>query len=584
MSASAFQDSRPALPVWFRTVLLVGVLWALIGVGHYSLSDGFGIYTDDVFVTGHTLTGGMDYALERTLDQLRDFSLHGRPLTRFVPHLLSAAGVEMGGLHGAYMMGMAVFCLLALLMFTLLRRAFDERIAFVATAVFIFFPADVNKAYLMHSYLHWPTLCLALGALHLYLSGWRVAAFGMAALCLFYYEPGFLPFFAAPLLVPSTDRPTGRRMLLHVVLCFALIAAAVAVRKLGGDFRMSGEHAMVGGGITGLLKAGMKTGTNLLLGPLTALGSFPYAVMRFMHHASQVSLTAAGAGLALTTVGLTIIPRHGMHQYKQRFTWAGSFHRFSISIASPLIDANLLRALRIGTVLLMTGYLFSFTIFPAIHLWGRATRVHYAAGMGAALLVGALLIVLHNALTRKWGQFAGHLPCALLIGLLCGYAFHVQGEYVQNWRDQSWLLSQTVSLAPDAGEDTRIFVIDKNLPPNTRSIASFRGWNTPVMHRFLFDYPKDWNSPPRVFIKQEDWKGRIRMIDGIPHWKRPTGLGWWTKWVPLPEGNLIILEMKNGALARKTGTIPILGRQFRLKPITAPVQAPHRPLFEELAH
>lgn len=558
------------------------VLVALLLLGHYVLASGFGVYSDDIFGVVPALDHGFADALARMQKHLLGLRFQGRPLTNFMPQLLSATGASLGGLPGIYALGAAIFCLLALTLFSLVRRVWGTRLAFAATAVFVFFPADLNKVYLMHSFIHWPSLLLCLAALHLYVSRRRVPAFLVATLCLFYYEPGFLPFFAAPLLRPGGEPLSRREIARHAALCLGILGCVFALRLFGGDFRMTGAHGMTsGGGASGLVRMGLKSGMNMVLGPLTSLASYPYALLHLAGHATPGAAAAVAGGTALAALGFAGLPRGADAPYKARLHLGGEALSVRAELDSTLLDAGLIRALWVGAAMLCVSYLLSFSSFPATHLVGRETREHYAAGFAMALFGGAALTLALNFLTRRWGRWPAALACGLAVGLLAGSFFQVQREYVRNWQDKRWLWRSITALAPDAGEDTRIFIVDEGLPKESRPIASLRGWEIPVYPKYLFRYPEGWNTPPRAFVVKPDWAGGLEMRDGAPHWHVPTA-SWWSYWEPLPEDNLIILEMRGGKLVRKQGSVLIPGGEFRLKTPGPAREFPPLPLYEYL--
>lgn len=577
----ATEKTSPATTA--RAVAAGLLLILLILLGHYTLSNGFGIYQDDVFVTAPAITDGMDGALERTHKRLSELRLDTRLLANFVPHLLAATGVEAGGLQGAYLLGAGTFSLVALLLFALVGRLYGLHIGFAAALVFIFYPADLNKIYLMHSFIHWPALAITLGALHLYVGGRYVPAYLLATLCLFYYESAFLPFLGAPLLKPVDERIRWRECLPHLGICLAILGGVFALRSLAGDFRIAGgEHSMIGGGATGMLRAGIHSGVNMTLGTLTSLGSFPYAVLRLVHHVSLPALGAACAGALLAWAGLALTRPPGLGGYRATTTLGSTSNGMSLIVNTSCADKALVRIFWVGIVLTLAGYLLSFTIFPALHLWGRATRVHFAAGIGVALSGGAVLVFAQNLLGTLAGHRKGTVVCALAVGLLVGYFFHVQQEYVRNWDTQRWMWRQVIALAPDAGENTRVFVIDEGLPQESRPIASLRGWHVRLFFRHLYRYPENWKTGPRLFVMPPDWAGRVEVRDGVPYWKMPAGL-WWSHWEQLEPNNLIILEMRDGSLVRRTRDYPLPGMLLPLRqPTGAPPRYPTLPLHDLL--
>jgi hypothetical protein len=85
----------------------------------------------------------------------------------------------------------------------------------------------------------------------------------------------------------------------------------------------------------------------------------------------------------------------------------------------------------------------------------------------------------------------------------------------------------------------------------------------------LYEFPKEWRRPPRLFVLPPDWTKSIVSDGNELRWEVPAAT-WLAHWETLPDGNVILLEMENGQLVRRYVPLYIHGRVLNLKPPAGP--------------
>jgi hypothetical protein len=149
--------------------------------------------------------------------------------------------------------------------------------------------------------------------------------------------------------------------------------------------------------------------------------------------------------------------------------------------------------------------------------------------------------------------------------VLVAYCFSIQLDFKQAWQNEQSFWTKTVAQVPDLSDGTMIFVLDHNLPA-TRYILT-NSWADPIMLAQIFRFPSDWKAPPRLFVVPTDWTKSIAQENDQLRWEVPAAT-WVAHWEVLPQSNVILLEMENGKLVRRYGSILIDGQSLQLKPLS----------------
>ena len=349
------------------------------------------------------------------------------------------------------------------------------------------YSADTTQAYLTLSLGFQPSITLFLLAGHLYLSRSRWMAYAVATLMLLTYETTFTAFFAFPLLSPKPGGGWLKEGAKHVIILGALLTVASVRRMAVGDDRLAN---------LGIRTAVLTPLVHMLQGPPVSLGTYLYRpIQSLQSFNAEVALVAllAGGAFALAARRLSLGAPNSLGACLAQI-WAehGLARRLRAAIRS--IPPELGRLLRIGLaglIMLVLAYPLTFTV-RAYAISGRDTRVHAAGALGAALIVGTLLLVI------LWFGEATHrralvvAPLAVWLGLLAGYGMVLQSDYVHAWEYQKAFWSELVPLLPDLTDGTVVLVEPGGLK-DTKQIAA-NHWSLPIVLEQLYQFPAAWDS------------------------------------------------------------------------------------------
>ncbi len=361
------------------------------------------------------------------------------------------------------------------------------------------------QAFLTYSLGLHPSLTFLLLALHAYLSERLVLSYLLASFTLLTYETTFLVFLAAPLLTPQVAGSNRRRWLLHAVITSAILAVFILVRIRAGD-----DRVILLRGWEQLLQPAV----NALVGPAVSLGTFVYRPYQAaISRSGEVLVATLGIGVALfflfSRLPLGMLTDFGWLRQKTAAstTKAGLRQRARrLWSAVPQEGRDLARLALAGALMLVLAYPLMLTVRPYA-ISGRETRVHAAGVVGAGLLIGALLMAIlwlaEGLKKRRWIA----APLAIWLGLLAGYGFVIQNDYVLAWEYQRQFWRELLPLIPDVGEGDAILVEPGALQDTQQIGANY--WNMPVVLEQLFDFPDEWERPPRVFRLSDNWRTSI---------------------------------------------------------------------------
>jgi hypothetical protein len=556
---------NPALPgkskPWNTNTFLELVFLALIlWVAHYYLLHSFGLYEDDYA----QISPPLGWHLSDILPFLRWIATwpEGRPLGFPLPYLLAFVGGKLGGLSTIYLFGFLVHTTNAFLFYFLLKRIGLGNVALVGALVFGIFPADTTHIFLLHSLSLHTSLTFLLVASHFYLSGHKTLAHLISLGSLLTYESPYMVFLAIPLLAQRWDGKLIREMIRHFAFWLGILLVVVAIRAVLGEGRIqavgsSPVHIVL---IIGQILA------SLAIGPAVSLGIFGYGPGWTLLHWNR-ALTFVFLGCLPFFVWMLSRQKGAFPEDKNNqpsvfhYKIFGHEKRHRISIPYPQTFKLIIAALS----MLGLAYGLSFTHFPPTALYGRATSVHLAAAFGGALLFACLCrLFLGCAQSRRLGNTAIVL-LSIYLSVLVAYCFSIQLDFKQAWQNEQSFWTKTVAQVPDLSDGTMIFVLDHNLPA-TRYILT-NSWADPIMLAQIFRFPSDWKAPPRLFVVPTDWTKSIAQENDQLRWEVPAAT-WVAHWEVLPQSNVILLEMENGKLVRRYGSILIDGQSLQLKPLS----------------
>lgn len=521
--------------------LALGFLAATVWVAHFLNFLHFGLYEDDYAVVSG-LWRLPDF-LENTRSALMDWP-QGRPIGYLVLGIFSFVGEKLGGLPVIYMTGFAIVTLNAFLFYLLLRRIGTHAMAVTGALAFALFPADTTQTFLTHSLSLQVSITFLLMATLLYLSGRNVLSYLTISGSLLTYESPYLVFLAVPLLGDRWDRALAKKLFRHAAILAGIVLVAVIIRIAAGEERVAEMRADIPDVLMKIAKA-------IVIGPAVSMAQFGIAPIRAVLNWNWLLTVVAGASLAVFTWML------------RRQPLAARVQNAPSSGVRPLPIGQLCLA---GLAMLALAYGLSFTHFPPTATYGRPTSVHLAATLGGSLVFACLGAQFLSLADRFRLRTHAILLLALYFSLVMAYRLLIQDDFKRAWQNQRALWTAAIALLPDITEDTVVFVHGEELP-KTAFILSY-SWADPIILGQLFDFPKQWTQPPRLFVVSRAWPQAMVREGNHLRWMVPDGIEV-AHWETMPDGNLIVLEAGNGRLVRRFGSINTRGVNLNLKSVPA---------------
>jgi len=563
------------------TVLTCALLCLIIFVAHFLNALHFGLYEDDYFFIS------TNWSFPDFLREARAALLtwpQGRPIGFFLPPVLSIVGDRLGGLTAIYGIGFLILGLNTCLLYLFLRRVGTETIAVMGALAYCLFPADTTHILLTHAFQLQTAMTFWLVGAHLYLSDRRVLAYLAVTASLLSYETAFPVFLAIPLFRKAWDRALSRELFRHALILAGIMLAVVAIRLLQGEERLGNLPAEDLPGLP------ITIAKSMVMGPAISMLQFAYAPIRAQLYWNW-ELTALVAAPLAATFWLLRQPAQGSTQDSPTPVTGGRLAIWQLYLTAILM--------------LCLAYALSFTHYPPVEIFGRGTSVHLASALGGSLLFACVWSQIIDFANRFRLRSIAMVICSLYVSLLVGYRLLIQADFARAWDNQRSFWTSAVELLPDITDSTVIFVVDKDLP-QTQLILSY-SWANPIILAQLFRFPEHWVNPPRLFIVPELWFMGLSMVtDGGPgaagdvatpqaqtratggagkhfEWMVPTAT-WESHWEIFPDGNVVLLEVENGKLVRRQGTMTIGGLDLNLKPLPAGATLSYErgPLFDVL--
>jgi hypothetical protein len=391
-----------------------------------------------------------------------------------LPLCFGKIGWALGHKDGLYLLGFLVNAVNALLLTLILKRFTGWWLAVFGALLFIVFPSDTTKPFLLHcSHVHASMTFLFAGLLLFFGGGrGRLLSYPVAALSLVSYETAYLPFIVFPLFFLGSMKDSVRKGLIHLLLCGGTLAAVMLIRLRLSEARaesvLSDTHEAI-----------RRIFSSLWIGPLTDLRCFKRALA---HTFSAHDL------FGLVLVVLLILSLF--------FLYRDDPPKPEGAIKKER-DLLMVRLGLGGLAAWSFSYALTLINYPPNQVAGRFTSTHTAAAFG----VSCVLVALGGWLLTRGGIIKKvALPCAaLLLFILCSYQLNIQKEYALAWRREYSFWRAVVALCPDIDPGTAILV--KGDWPRQEDAISSNSWADPLVLQQAFD----WNPPPkRTFVNGID--------------------------------------------------------------------------------
>jgi hypothetical protein len=536
----------------------------IILVTRYWQTQNFGLYEDDLTIIPRAMTMKFPELLAFIANYIRNLYGHARPLSDSMIYFFSYLGWHIAGFHGPYIFGFLFVYLNTCLFFFLVRRISNFLLAAVCTLAYCLFSADTTQAFLTHTLGLQPSLTLLLLAAHAYLSNRRVLSYLLAFFILFSYETPYLVFLGIPLLKIPWKRGLIKEMIVHSIILGVGLGCVFLLRSAIGEGRvsdLSGQDILMVPLIHSIQGSLVSLGTYILR-PLQVIQSF---IQPYPEVTTTVSL--------LTVIVLSFAGFWWLFQkYAARYDWENtkfSLSRNKLKNLSSLPDEikNLSQMIAAGFVMLACAYPLTFTV-RAYAISGRDTRVHAAAVVGAAIIVGCVIILLASIAYAYRLQKILYLLTALLFALLAGYGVLIQRDYSKAWEYQRRFWTDLRALIPDV-QDSTVILVDPSVLPDSRQIGA-NTWNMPRILNQLFLFPSDWKNPPRVYRLTPDWKEQILTEKGLFRLDVLTTVAPPSLYGEFDPADIIFIENQDGQMGRRS-SLDIQDQEISLKNPSSPL-------------
>jgi len=178
LSSCRWISSRPAVNNWLPALRVLLLLFLVIWVSNFLLSNSFGLYEDDYSHISPRMASDPSTLMPILVSNFAVWP-QGRPLHFSFPKIFGYIGFSLSGLRGIYVIGALILTLNAFLFYLLLRRLGSESFALLGSFAFCLFPADTTRPFLTHAIGYQPSLTFLLIATHLYLSGLKTASYSV---------------------------------------------------------------------------------------------------------------------------------------------------------------------------------------------------------------------------------------------------------------------------------------------------------------------------------------------------------------------------------------------------------------------
>lgn len=487
-------------------ILLAASVW----ISDFLRLSSFGLYEDDWTFIPRAIAMTPSELASWVWHWISSLHGHGRPLSDSLISILSHVGYRLAGLEGVYWIGYLLVALNALLFYHLLRRLGNARFAFMGGLAFALFPADTTQPYLTHSLGLHPSLTFFLLGAHAYLSGRQVLMYILAAGSLFCYETVYPLFLAVPLLSGPWERAKRKELLRHFIVVALLLALSTLLRLYAGESRVAGLE------LPDLLLTPLR---HVVVGPITSGAMFLYRPVDVLASAEPAPLLAATLGALAFAFAMGTQPSSTMPPAPRPGRLAAIVRMQVMSLvagdrpptARPTVAATWSRLLILGVLLLLLAYPLTFTN-RSFSIAGRASRVHFAAIAGGALLFAWLGEYLLGRASKQPVRVIAIWGLALLLGLMLAFGLHVQRDYIQAWKQQQSFWTFLLPLISDVGDGDVVLIEPYGLRGPVQIDANT--WNLPVVLEQLYDFPEGWADPPRVYRLVPGWEDHILQVDG----------------------------------------------------------------------
>lgn len=540
----------PSSLSWFLLILLLAVTaWCT----RYWLSPEFGLYEDDLTFIPQAIEADFPGVLRMISEYFSTLAEQGRPFMWSWVVLLGHLGWQLGGLQGMYFLAYTVWMINILLFVILLWRVHRQFLFVVLGGLaYVLFSADTNQAFLFNAFGLQTALVFLLAACHVYLAKdkWHWFAYLFLVLVMLNYETPFWLFLAAPLLTELTGKALKRRLIINSLIMTVIFLLVYLLRLSVGESRVTGL------GFTDMIITPLK---HMLIGPFVSLGVYGLRPILVLGNLSPGLMFAVLSSAVIFFIGLFWISKQNLSSASGLFSFGKGWW--------TNLDKRTQRELRLlfaGLIMLVFAYPLTVILRPYA-ISGRETRVHMAAVVGAALILGSLLTLLFRAMhNRRKLQITFLVLLSLIFGFNFAFGFMIQDDYRHAWELQKSFWRELLILIPDVDDGTAVLVEPSGLEDVLYIDANT--WNLPRVLPQLFVFPDEWEREPKAFRLVDNWQNQLLRLPGYFTVDILTSFSPLPTYGDYPQSKAIFVSTQNGELERRFEPLP-LQEMVEMKPM-----------------
>jgi hypothetical protein len=352
----------------------------------------------------------------------------------------------------------------------------------------------------------------------------------MSIFSLLTYESPFLTYLAAPFLLKNK---TKKQVIVHFCIVLLSLFSYLMLRK------MTGEQRVLGLGTTSLAQTVIY---QIFAGPLVAIATYFLRPLQLLQQFKLQNIIVLSLALSFFFILINYLVNDDKQIINRNRT-------------NQLKTPGLLA---IGTAMTILAYPSALMLSVNV-INGRASRVHFAASLGTAIILSCLW---NYMLTKSSSvQYLRKLTIFLLalhLSLLFVFCLDVQNLYKVSWQYQQEFWSDVTKLSPDLEENTVILVQAPSLVSG-KQINPF-DWSVPSVLSSIYYFPKNWKYPPRLYVLTsspssiDGWKSMIQKDNLFLMSNKNNSLRYYYEWEPdrkVDPKDVVLLVEENNQLKRK---------------------------------
>jgi hypothetical protein len=352
----------------------------------------------------------------------------------------------------------------------------------------------------------------------------------MSIFSLLTYESPFLTYLAAPFLLKNK---TKKQVIVHFCIVLLSLFSYLTLRK------MTGEQRVLGLGTTSLAQTVIY---QIFAGPLVAIATYFLRPLQLLQQFKLQSIIVLSLALSFFFILINYLVNDDKQIINRNRT-------------NQLKTPGLLA---IGTAMTILAYPSALMLSVNV-INGRASRVHFAASLGTAIILSCLWnYILTKSSSEQHLRKLTLFLLALHLSLLLAFCLDVQNLYKVSWQYQQEFWSDVTKLSPDLEENTVILVQAPSLVSG-KQINPF-DWSVPSVLSSIYYFPKSWKHPPRLYILTsspsaiDGWKSMIQTNSLFLLSNKNNSLKYYYEWEPdrtVDPKDVVLLVEENNQLRRK---------------------------------